>query len=177
VRLEVPLSQRQYVWSQEHQWEPLWEDISRKFVEYLEGRKDSPIHFLGAIVLDQKLIPITHVEKRQIIDGQQRLTTFQIFLSSFRDFCRDQGCDDLARECEAFTLNRGMMPEPDVDKFKVWPTKLDRPLFTDVVASGSRETYLRNIRSSIGNMPVTRTLGPGLWKRIFSSMKDSASFS
>src|SRR5438132_1357553 len=52
MRLEVPLFQRQYVWSRESQWEPLWEDIARKFTEYLEGRKDAPVHFLGAMVLD-----------------------------------------------------------------------------------------------------------------------------
>ena len=28
MRLEVPLFQRQYVWSKEQQWEPLWKDIS-----------------------------------------------------------------------------------------------------------------------------------------------------
>lgn len=48
MRLEVPLFQRQYVWSREHQWEPLWEDIARKFTEYLEGRKDAPMHFSSA---------------------------------------------------------------------------------------------------------------------------------
>ena len=38
MRLEVPLFQRQYVWNQEQQWEPLWEDISRKFIEYLRAQ-------------------------------------------------------------------------------------------------------------------------------------------
>src|SRR5215203_553852 len=99
MRLEVPLFQRQYVWSREQQWEPLWEDISRKFTEQLEGRKDAPVHFLGAMVLDQKQTPTTHVEKRQIIDGQQRLTTIQIFLAAFRDFCRAQNAEELATEC------------------------------------------------------------------------------
>src|ERR1039458_56962 len=105
LRLEVPLFQRQYVWNMEHQWEPLWEDISRKFTEFLEGRKDAPVHFLGAMVLDQKLTPSTQVERRQVIDGQQRLTTLQIFLSALRDFCREQACEDLAKEFESFTLN------------------------------------------------------------------------
>lgn len=138
MRLEVPLFQRQYVWSKEQQWEPLWEDISRKFAEYLEGRKDAPVHFLGAMVLDQKQTPTTHVERRQVIDGQQRLTTLQIFIASFRDFCRAQECDELARECDAFTLNKGMMADPANDKFKVWPTQLDRGQFVDVISSGSR---------------------------------------
>jgi uncharacterized protein with ParB-like and HNH nuclease domain len=112
MRLEVPLFQRQYVWSKDQQWEPLWEDIMRKFSEYLDGRKDAPVHFLGAMVLDQKQTPTTHVDKRQVIDGQQRLTTLQIFLAVFRDFCRQHDCDDLAKECDSFTLNKGMMAEP-----------------------------------------------------------------
>lgn len=142
LRLEVPLFQRQYVWNREHQWEPLWEDISRKFTEYLEGRKDGPVHFLGAMVLDQKQTPTTHVEKRQVIDGQQRLTTLQIFLAAFRDFCREQNCEDLAKECDSFVLNTGMMSEPEVERFKVWPTQSDRPQFIDVLTSGSRAVLL-----------------------------------
>lgn len=138
LRLEVPLFQRQYVWNREQQWEPLWEDISRKFVEYLEGRKDAPVHFLGAMVLDQKQTPTSHVERRQIIDGQQRLTTLQIFLAAFRDFCRDNNCEDLSNECETFTLNKGMMANPEVEKFKVWPTQLDQQQFIDVILSASR---------------------------------------
>src|SRR5690348_15498160 len=112
LRLEVPLFQRQYVWSRDQQWEPLWEDIQRKFIEYLEGRKDGPIHFLGAMVLDQRQTPTTHVEKRQVIDGQQRLTTLQIFLAAFRDFCRAQDVDDLAQEADSYLTNKGMMSDP-----------------------------------------------------------------
>ena len=104
MRLEVPLFQRQYVWSREQQWEPLWEDITRKFVEHLDGRRAAPVHFLGAMVLDQKQTPTTHVERRQVIDGQQRLTTLQIFISAFRDFCREHGCEELAKECDGFTI-------------------------------------------------------------------------
>lgn len=126
LRLEVPLFQRQYVWSNDKHWEPLWEDIERKFIEFLEDRKDAPVHFLGAMVFDQKQTPTTHVEKRQVIDGQQRLTTLQIFLATFRDFCSDQQCEVLANECDSFIQNRGMMADPAVDKFKVWPTQLDR---------------------------------------------------
>src|SRR6266852_2678318 len=101
IHLEVPIFQRQYVWNRERHWEPLWEDISRKFTEHVDGRKDAPVHFLGAMVLDQKQTPTTHVERRQIIDGQQRLITLQIFLAAFRDLCREAKCDELAEECEA----------------------------------------------------------------------------
>lgn len=141
-RLEVPLFQRQYVWNEEEQWLPLWEDVQRKFTEALEGRKDAPLHFLGAMVFDQKQTPTGHVFLRQVIDGQQRLTTLQIFLAAYRDFCRSQNCNklgDLAAECDKFLFNTGMMANPQIDRFKVWPTQLDRKQFEDVLCSGSRE--------------------------------------
>jgi Protein of unknown function DUF262/Protein of unknown function (DUF1524) len=143
VRLEVPLFQRQYVWGREQQWEPLWDDLARKFTEYLEGRKDAPVHFLGAMVLDQKQTPIAHVEKRQVIDGQQRLTTLQIFLAALRDFCREQESKELANECDSLILNKGMMANPDVDRFKIWPTQVDRKQYADVITSGSRAALER----------------------------------
>jgi len=142
MRLEVPLFQRQYVWSQEQQWEPLWEDICRKFTECLEGRADAPVHFLGAMVLDQKRTPTGFVEKRQIIDGQQRLTTLQLFISAFSDFCRKNGSIELADECASYTRNRGKMDD-EGDQFKVWPTQLDRAQFKDVILAGSREALER----------------------------------
>jgi uncharacterized protein with ParB-like and HNH nuclease domain len=157
-RLEVPLFQRQYVWHEEQQWLPLWEDIERKFIEALEGRKDAPNHFLGAMVLDQKQTPTGHVVVRQIIDGQQRLITLQIFLSAYRDFCKSQGCDALAAECDKFLINTGLMADANVDKFKVWPTQLDRPQFTDVVSAGSREEVLT--RHPLRRKPYARKPDP-----------------
>lgn len=139
LQLEVPLFQRQYVWNRDEHWEPLWEDIARKFIDYLEGRRDSPVHFLGAMVLDQKQVPVTHVAKRQVIDGQQRLTSFQVFLSAYRDFSRAHGCVAVADECIKYTVNSGMMANPETDRFKVWPTQLDRAQYKDVLTAGSRE--------------------------------------
>lgn len=138
MRLEIPMFQRQYVWGQEHQWEPLWEDISRKFSEFIEDRRDAPVHFLGAMVLDQKQTHVGRVERRSVIDGQQRLTTLQLFLAAFRDFCREEGLEEFAEECEKYTLNSGRMAEPEVEKFKVWPTLSDRSQFVDVLTAGSK---------------------------------------
>lgn len=158
MQLEVPLFQRQYIWNREKHWEPLWEDISRKFSDYLSDRKESPVHFLGAMVLDQKQTPATQVGKRQVIDGQQRLTTFQIFLAAFRDFCREQGCDDLAVECTKFTLNEGRMTAPEIDKFKVWPTQLDRDQFADVITAGSPGELTK--RHPLTRRPYARNFDP-----------------
>ena len=141
-RLEIPLFQRQYVWNEEEQWQPLWEDIQRKFTEAIEGGDDSPNHFLGAMVLDQELTPSGHVDIRQVIDGQQRLTTIQIFLSALRDFSSESDCNEIATEVNQSLFNTGMMSDPDVDKFKVWPTQLDRKQFMDIVGSMSQEEVL-----------------------------------
>ncbi|MCA0851356.1 DUF262 domain-containing protein [Salipiger thiooxidans] len=157
-RLEVPLFQRQYVWDEEHQWLPLWEDVSRKFTDVLEGHQNAPKHFLGAMVLDQKQTPTGHVVVRQVIDGQQRLTTLQIFLCAYRDFCRDQDCDDLAKECDKFIFNTGMMANPEVDKYKVWPTQLDRSQFQDIIDSGSRDEVLK--RHPLRRRPYARKPEP-----------------
>ena len=42
-------------------------------------------HFLRAMVLDQRRVYGNAVPVQLVIDGQQRLTTFQIFLSALRD--------------------------------------------------------------------------------------------
>jgi uncharacterized protein with ParB-like and HNH nuclease domain len=47
IRLEVPLFQRQYVWSQTQQWEPLWEDVSRKLLSTSKGIRKDRSTFLG----------------------------------------------------------------------------------------------------------------------------------
>ena len=49
----------------------------------------------------------------------------------------------MAKECAGFTLNKGLMADAEVDKFKVWPTQLDRGQFADVVSAGSRVEVLK----------------------------------
>lgn len=71
--LEVPFFQRSYVWG-EDQWERLLEDMES--VSF----SNKP-HFLGSVILKQQLTQTgTDVgDRRTIIDGQQRLTTLNIF--------------------------------------------------------------------------------------------------
>jgi uncharacterized protein with ParB-like and HNH nuclease domain len=80
-RLVVPLFQRPYVWNEESQWEPLWDDITRIADRVLKHPTTQPQpHFLGAVVLQQLPTPIGLMQARTIIDGQQRLTTLQLVL-------------------------------------------------------------------------------------------------
>jgi Protein of unknown function DUF262 len=54
---EIPLFQRPYVWNEEDQWAPLWDDVTRVAESYV-GAKEAgilplvPHHFLGAIVYE-----------------------------------------------------------------------------------------------------------------------------
>jgi hypothetical protein len=137
-RYEVPLFQRQYVWNREDHWEPLWEDIERKFTERLNGTESTP-HFLGAMVLDQRRVYGNSVPVQLVIDGQQRLTSFQIFLSAFRDVCASVDRPTYADECARYLRNGGIMENEAVEKYKLWPTNLDRKQFADVVDAMSRE--------------------------------------
>lgn len=135
-RLEAPLFQRPYVWKQERNWVPLWDAIRKVAEARLSGVPGRPC-FLGAIVLDQLKTATGRLHARQIIDGQQRLTTLQLAIAAARDICADRG--ELGH-AEAFKkLNVNYVPlskEPD-DIFKVWPTNADRQDFRETMKAGS----------------------------------------
>ena len=52
-QLFAPLFQRPYVWDQEKQWQPLWNDLLRVTDQLMDGNEDCKPHFPGAVVLDQ----------------------------------------------------------------------------------------------------------------------------
>ena len=83
-RYVIPMFQRQYVWREDRQLGPMWEDIKARTEQRLDNKATSP-HFLGAIVIS--LLPTfgRQVQAYDVIDGQQRLTTFQVLLNGFLD--------------------------------------------------------------------------------------------
>ena len=140
-RYLVPLFQRPYVWGQEKQWEPLWEDIQAKAEAHINGRDMDP-HFLGAIVLNQVKTFDDQILTHDVIDGQQRLTTFQLFLAAFRDFAQAHGDQMRAEELRVCTRNDGLVGSEE-ERFKVWPTNADQEQFQHVLSAGSREELER----------------------------------
>jgi uncharacterized protein with ParB-like and HNH nuclease domain len=104
-RLEAPLFQRPYVWQRSRNWEPLWNTI-RGVAEARFYRSDERKSFLGALVLDQIDTPMSRIHARQIIDGQQRLTTFQLVLAAARDVCSALGEDRYAQAFRKLTDKR-----------------------------------------------------------------------
>jgi len=135
-RLVVPLFQRPYVWNEENQWEPLWNDIVR-VAERVLGQpngKHHP-HFLGAVVLQQVQRQTGQMQERTIIDGQQRLTTLQLLLDALHAELLPLDAKAPAMRIESLVTNSEPFCSKPEDRFKVWPTNRDRPAFNAVMSA------------------------------------------
>ena len=146
TRYTVPLFQRPYVWKKEDQWQPLWYDV-REAAERVLNAQGKPVssHFLGTVVLDQTLNPTFSLPRREVIDGQQRLTTLQLTLKAaehalneLRSVVADddeasRSVDIASRQIAPLTSNPAYAEEEE--RYKVWPTNEDRPAFRDVMDS------------------------------------------
>ena len=134
TRLVAPLFQRPYVWKREDNWEPLWEAMLEVLDRRVKGDKPRP-YFMGAIVLDKAFGGIGAIPSREIIDGQQRMTTLQIMLEVAKRLFQAEGFSFAATQLAHLTRN-DVDPEADPDsehQFKVWPTNIDRDPFRKVM--------------------------------------------
>lgn len=138
-RLEAPLFQRPYVWKRERNWEPLLEAVLTSADSRFSGKIIRP-HFLGTIVLDQVPTPTGKISARQIIDGQQRLTTLQIALAAVRDICKKLDIGNYQKAFLKLTDNEIPLSDCADDIFKVWPTNADQNDFREVMLSTSAES-------------------------------------
>ena len=129
----IPLFQRRYVWDQEQQWEPLWQDIRRVAELQIEGSASSPTHFLGAIVLQAQGGMVGTMTARNVIDGQQRLTTLQIFMDAASAALEDAGEDKLADQLERLTHNDDVFVSEGETRLKIRHLNKDRDAFDEVM--------------------------------------------
>ncbi|WP_405893885.1 DUF262 domain-containing HNH endonuclease family protein [Streptomyces sp. NBC_01527] len=139
IRYTVPLFQRPYVWNRDDNWAALWEDIRRTVerVEQATQAEDAVApHFLGAVVFDETPYLSSSLETRQVIDGQQRLTTLQLFLFAARLSATALDHEKSVRLLSKFLENdedlfdSGQHPD---HLYKVWPTNADRDEFRSVM--------------------------------------------
>ncbi|MCX6158002.1 MAG: DUF262 domain-containing protein [Ignavibacteriae bacterium] len=89
--IEIPFFQRAYVWD-EPQWKRFLSDM-----EFIS--KCNTTFYLGSVIMRQErdYIPGFINDKRTLIDGQQRLTTLNIFLKVLSLKLRDLYLKDLFR--------------------------------------------------------------------------------
>lgn len=133
ARYVVPAYQRPYVWNEDDQWLPLWEDVERVADSRLDDATEP--HFLGAVVIRLEKAPPGGVTEWSVIDGQQRLTTLQVLVSAMADAASTDGLEREARKLRRLNL----LPEDDAEgdeRFKFWPTTVNRDAFRAVVDPG-----------------------------------------
>jgi uncharacterized protein with ParB-like and HNH nuclease domain len=126
----VPHYQRPYSWKEE-QWKTLWHDI----LELIDDPASEP-HFLASIVTSPARSIPEGVEKRLLIDGQQRLTTLLVLLTLIRDRARDVGATKLAERIQDLVTNRH---EDGNEHYKLLPTQ------SEDAAESDREAFVRMV--------------------------------
>ena len=137
IRFRIPVFQRHYVWNQQDQLMPLWEDFLNKYNERLSKKKIHP-HYTGSIVLFHENTTTSTLSSYSVIDGQQRLTTFQIFIASFREVCRKYlGDENLIKELDKFLFNEKSFGDKDYEmqKYKLEPTKFNKEIFNTIISN------------------------------------------
>lgn len=148
IRYTVPAFQRRYVWTQDSQWEPLWDDVRNTVESYLEEtehpHKDgskTPPHFLGAVVV-QKVgdKSVTDIEQWEVIDGQQRMTTIQLLLDAVQYVLEKHEGPELKRGSRRLqklvTNDEDYIGADESEVFKLWPTTDDREAFRHAMHNG-----------------------------------------
>ena len=79
-------------------------------------------------------------QAREIVDGQQRLTTLQVILIALRDVVHSQEEMDrgLSRTCDRLTQNDCNM-EQAFEAYKVWPTTADQTVYETLASAGNAQ--------------------------------------
>ena len=133
----VPIYQRQYSWRQ-NRLEPFWDDVVAKADEALE-RKPKFSHYMGALILapggDGFTIGAT--PRVQVVDGQQRLTTFQLFLAAVREVGDELGLANVRDTIANYIFVHRMSGDTNpTARFKLVPTPEDRAIFHLIIEGG-----------------------------------------
>lgn len=137
IRFRIPVFQRHYVWNEQEQLMPLWDDFLNKYNERLNKNKYHP-HYTGSIVLFHESTTTSTLSTYSVIDGQQRLTTFQIFIAAFREVCRIHlGEESLIKELDKFLFNDKSFGDKDYEmqKYKLEPTKFNKDVFYTIISN------------------------------------------
>ncbi len=147
IRYTIPEFQRPYVWNQDDQWEPLWDDVrntSEQYLEELDRSDNNSIeaeqrtlpHFLGAVVLQQVQTSSKDIEQREVIDGQQRIITLQLLLDAVQYVCEELELKPEAKRLAKLVTNDEDLITEENQVFKLWPSRSNREAFKHAMDNG-----------------------------------------
>lgn len=137
----IPDYQRPYAWD-EDSCQTLWDDIFSFAIPDNDATKfdRNDEYFLGSIVTFEN-----DKKQQEVIDGQQRLTTFMLLLRAFYDRftkMQDQGSKDFSERIASCIWKTDEMGKPDKDHLKI-----DSVVATDK----DKEEFLSILRTGIVN--------------------------
>jgi uncharacterized protein with ParB-like and HNH nuclease domain len=135
----VPFFQRSYVWDEEN-WEVLWDHVERTEQSIAAGNTGKE-HFIGTLITKERQAVEIGEQQKDVIDGQQRLTTFAIFFKAIADsVSSDTEFTDLVKNInDLLTFNdaRGQRHN------RIFHSRIDKSYF-DAVISGEERDLLPN---------------------------------
>ncbi len=133
-RFVVPIYQRTYQWKIRPQLETFFEEVEAKAQERLTGNPHLP-HYMGAVlVMPRGAYSFGRMQVLDVVDGQQRIMTFQVFISAIRDLARALGENEIADSLGMLILNsEGPQVREHIERYKLYPTAYDRVLFFDLI--------------------------------------------
>lgn len=107
----VPRYQREYTWSKS-QWESLFDDV----------QENEPGYFLGSIICINQTTDTLAVQRLEVVDGQQRLTTLSLLFAALYQSLklREKHLDDDQR-VELVNLKRKLVLKRGEDQLRVIP--------------------------------------------------------
>jgi hypothetical protein len=135
-RFVVPIYQRTYSWTVKEQLAPLFAQLLDKAEERLSGGKVSFSHYMGALLVIPDADPVFgRIQTFNIVDGQQRLTTFHLLYAALRDIAREHEFSGIAQQISDLLLHGDQVPMLDRanERYKLQPTRYDRPLFRNLI--------------------------------------------
>ena len=132
----IPIYQRRYIWNI-HNWESLWRDIIQ-LQHRINNGLDNKKHFAGTIIT-YKDTQDNSQSKWEVIDGQQRLTTFQVIFSVIRDLCISDvipktTASNILSDIDKLTKLSKIQTLDESSKYRLYLTEYDESAFMSVVS-------------------------------------------
>lgn len=131
-QLRVPVYQRSYEWTPESQLDRFFEQLKDQTKRIQDDSERLASHYMGTLLLIsdrsdvQKLI-------HDIVDGQQRLTSFFLAIAALKDASRSFGLHSISSEFDRHIFNDTDIPD---FRSKLVPNAKERGIFEDLLRLG-----------------------------------------
>jgi hypothetical protein len=107
----IPRYQREYIWGK-NQWESLFDDVLENNLGY----------FLGSIICINQSTDVLSVQRLELVDGQQRLTTLSLLFAAIYHVLKNHETElDDEQRVEMINLKRKLVLKKDDDQIRVIP--------------------------------------------------------